>query len=68
MNMPSPCIGVCRLDGNDVCLGCFRSRDEIARWTQMTDSERFLVMAALDERKKDPGLSETSPFTNVCLG
>lgn len=49
MNVQSPCIQVCRLDG-EVCTGCHRTRDEIARWLAMTDDERTRVMAALAER------------------
>ena len=30
----SPCIRHCCLDDNDVCLGCFRSIDEITGWSQ----------------------------------
>jgi hypothetical protein len=25
----SPCIGVCKLDENKVCIGCFRTIEEI---------------------------------------
>jgi len=25
----SPCIGVCKLDKNKVCIGCFRTIEEI---------------------------------------
>jgi len=27
----SPCIGVCKLDENKVCIGCFRTIDEIRK-------------------------------------
>ncbi|WP_331047865.1 DUF1289 domain-containing protein [Gemmatimonas sp.] len=39
----SPCIKVCRLDLDDRCYGCGRSRDEIARWSGMTLDERRVV-------------------------
>jgi len=58
MNVSSPCIGVCRLDDKDICLGCFRSRNEIAQWTQMTCSEQLFVIAALDNRRKELCCSE----------
>ncbi|HZI33321.1 MAG TPA: DUF1289 domain-containing protein [Candidatus Binatia bacterium] len=50
MNVPSPCNGICQLDKEDICLGCFRFRDEIARWTRMTISEQSAVVAALKMR------------------
>ncbi|HLX70834.1 MAG TPA: DUF1289 domain-containing protein [Verrucomicrobiae bacterium] len=58
MNISSPCVNICQLDSQDVCIGCFRTRDEIARWTQMTDDEKSLVLAAVKNRR-DIGSSET---------
>jgi predicted Fe-S protein YdhL (DUF1289 family) len=52
MNTPSPCNHVCRLDDQNVCLGCLRTRAEIARWSQMNDAEKSAVWTALDERQK----------------
>jgi hypothetical protein len=47
----SPCNRVCTLDPvSGTCLGCGRSLDEIARWTQMSDVERERLMADLDRR------------------
>ena len=28
----SPCISVCLLDDDDICVGCYRSADEITDW------------------------------------
>ena len=28
----SPCISVCALDEEDICMGCFRSLREISDW------------------------------------
>jgi predicted Fe-S protein YdhL (DUF1289 family) len=50
----SPCKLICQLDlPSGLCLGCGRSREEIARWTQFTDEQRSRVMAKLDARMKD---------------
>ncbi|MEI9916916.1 MAG: DUF1289 domain-containing protein [Methylovirgula sp.] len=39
--IPSPCIGVCRIrPSSDFCIGCARSRDEIASWPILTDDQR----------------------------
>ena len=40
----SPCVGVCALDDDGLCLGCHRTSAEIARWTQMNDDERLRLM------------------------
>lgn len=37
----SPCVGICCLDNSDICVGCFRSLDEIKAWTQVDDKTRL---------------------------
>jgi uncharacterized protein len=49
----SPCTGVCRLDDDEICTGCLRSKDEIANWTQMNDHDKFSINAALAGRWKN---------------
>jgi hypothetical protein len=47
--VPSPCRKVCALDWKtDLCLGCGRTRTEIAAWTTLSadDKRRVLAMAA----------------------
>jgi predicted Fe-S protein YdhL (DUF1289 family) len=43
----SPCIKICQLDLTDRCLGCGRTRSEIARWSGMSFEERRAVNARL---------------------
>jgi predicted Fe-S protein YdhL (DUF1289 family)/8-oxo-dGTP pyrophosphatase MutT (NUDIX family) len=51
--VPSPCIGVCTLDGEGLCVGCRRSSDEIARWSRMDNDERLQLMRdALPARER----------------
>lgn len=40
----SPCIGLCTLDAQGLCLGCLRSGDEIAAWLALDDAERRYIM------------------------
>ena len=42
--VPSPCSGICDLDGCGHCLGCLRYIDEITGWSTMTDGQRARVM------------------------
>jgi uncharacterized protein len=46
----SPCISVCVLNDGDVCEGCFRTSDEITRWSQMTNEEKQNVLIKADGR------------------
>ncbi len=47
----SPCVLVCSIDtATGWCLGCGRTRDEIARWTAIDAAGRRAVMATLPDR------------------
>lgn len=48
----SPCVSVCALDGNDICVGCHRSGDEITRWSRMNNEERREVLKKVAERER----------------
>ena len=52
----SPCVSVCALDENDVCIGCQRTGDEILRWTSMTNEQRREVLVKVAEREKKVSL------------
>lgn len=54
----SPCINVCKMQ-DDLCVGCFRTLDEIARWASIGDDEKRLILAAVAQRrgKPDAGLA-----------
>jgi uncharacterized protein len=53
MNVPSPCINLCRLDGHGICPGCFRTLDEIARWSRMSELEKSQVFDMLEGRREE---------------
>lgn len=40
----TPCIGVCELGDDGLCEGCFRTGDEIAAWSGMSDQQRASLM------------------------
>lgn len=51
INVPSPCISVCRMDEhNAVCTGCLRSLDEIRVWSTSTDSEKKTIWLQIGQR------------------
>lgn len=52
----SPCVSVCALDANDVCIGCHRTVDEIMRWTRMTNDERRDVLKKVAKREEKVAL------------
>jgi len=46
----SPCIGTCTLGPDGLCVGCFRSADEIGAWLNLSAARRSAIMKALPER------------------
>jgi hypothetical protein len=51
-NVSSPCISVCVLDlRTNHCLGCLRTRGEIAGWLDYTDEERLRVLKSIERRR-----------------
>ena len=51
----SPCVKVCVIHPETgLCLGCGRSADEVARWSQMTPAQRREITAALPARNPGP--------------
>lgn len=47
----SPCVSVCALDENDLCIGCLRSGNEIALWGGMSSQEKNSVLERVAERE-----------------
>jgi predicted Fe-S protein YdhL (DUF1289 family) len=61
--MKSPCVKVCQMDpARDVCLGCARTLDEIARWGSMTDQQREKILGELPRRKSDVAKVSVPPL------
>jgi hypothetical protein len=56
VKIASPCIGVCTLDPADrTCIGCLRTADEIARWSDMSPAERVQIVLQLRLRRHAHG-------------
>ena len=54
----SPCINVCKMDApSGLCVGCFRTIDEITVWSRSDDARRLDILAAVAKRRQahDPG-------------
>lgn len=52
--VPTPCVKVCRLDPDTgYCLGCFRTREEVASWLTMTDDKKRAVWASFEARQEE---------------
>jgi uncharacterized protein len=48
----TPCIKVCVVDGESgLCLGCYRTLNEVAGWQKLGEDERATIMAELPQRR-----------------
>jgi len=51
----SPCTQICVVNPvTRLCTGCARSIDEITRWSQMSASERSMILTELPNRCATP--------------
>ena len=49
--IPSPCIRNCCLDDEDICLGCFRSVQEVIAWADADNVTRQVVLDNCNSRR-----------------
>jgi predicted Fe-S protein YdhL (DUF1289 family) len=47
---PSPCIGVCTLDAEEICHGCGRSLEEIAGWPYADEAGKQAIVRLARQR------------------
>lgn len=52
----SPCVHVCALDEDDICIGCQRDVAEITRWSRMDNPERREVLQRCHQRAEAKGI------------
>ncbi|MGH8726893.1 MAG: ABC transporter substrate-binding protein [Burkholderiales bacterium] len=68
----SPCVNLCKLDPlTQQCVGCYRTIEEIAGWTNYSDEEKAAVLNALPARRAafDGASLKNDPYPQriVCL-
>lgn len=49
--VPSPCIRLCTLDEREVCVGCYRTLNDIMVWRDLDPAGRLAVLDAADRRR-----------------
>ncbi|MEI5637853.1 MULTISPECIES: DUF1289 domain-containing protein [unclassified Pseudoalteromonas] len=55
----SPCIRKCCLDDNDICLGCFRTLEQITGWTSFTDKQKRDVLQNCEQKRQQIKLAQS---------
>ncbi len=49
----SPCVSICALDADDICLGCFRTGDEITDWFIADDARKREILRNAEARRSE---------------
>ncbi|MFA0085773.1 Fe-S protein [Vibrio sp. 10N.286.49.C2] len=49
-NVPSPCVGVCTVDGKGYCQGCMRKREERFNWLSFTPAQQLHIIKLCRQR------------------
>ncbi|HAK52876.1 MAG TPA: DUF1289 domain-containing protein [Gammaproteobacteria bacterium] len=52
-NVASPCIRICTLNKDDLCIGCLRTLDEISRWSSANSEQRLHILESIAERRRE---------------
>ena len=58
----SPCVDICRLDAQGLCVGCRRTIDEITEWPRASETRRREILRDLERRT--PAASTRDPALN----
>lgn len=48
----SPCVNLCLLNDDDVCVGCYRTGKEISTWGRLSVDEQRAVLVQVSEREQ----------------
>ena len=60
----SPCQNVCEIE-NNICIGCFRTLDEISSWIKLSDEKRVKIIKSLEKRGSQIAIQSRNR-TSVC--
>lgn len=50
----SPCTNICKYDEDSICIGCFRTMDEITGWIFMSEARKKQALEEASQRKQTP--------------
>ena len=52
--VPSPCINVCKMNAQTgLCEGCFRTIDEIVKWSTASNEYKRAVWVEIEKRQHE---------------
>lgn len=55
-----PCIRRCSLNEEEICLGCFRTFDDMLRWNKASIEEKQEMLNLAEQRKMEHAKKQAS--------
>lgn len=49
--VPSPCVNICSIGRDGICVGCARTLPEIGEWASASDERKRAIMNLVSSRK-----------------
>lgn len=63
-NIAKPCIRQCCLNDDDICMGCFRTLDDMRIWHKSSDEEKLEMLKIAGMRKMEMKKSDSQKPKN----
>lgn len=51
--MISPCVGLCKINSQGYCRGCWRTLEEIMNWQSLPDEEKDAIVEQQHDRQEE---------------
>jgi uncharacterized protein len=51
----SPCQLICTYDEDKVCIGCYRSAEEVSNWDTLNEEMKAKVLENIEKRRVEKG-------------
>ena len=51
----SPCVRLCQVDGEGVCIGCYRTLEEIVDWARKSPDDKRRILERVAARRAARG-------------
>ena len=46
----SPCQAICKYDDEDVCIGCFRRKQDIENWYFLDEPKKYQILQEVEPK------------------
>ena len=57
-NTDRPCLKKCELDENNVCLGCYRTLDDMRCWHSSSKDEKIKILQLAELRQQEHKINQ----------